>query len=126
MRFQKLKIPLTVILLTISILLTGSCRYDKAELLNPPVGAPVNCATSPAKFKADILPLITSKCATPYCHNTDASGGIVLQNYAEISAAKARIYERAVVEKSMPLNFPLQPAEINLLKCWIDNGAKDN
>ncbi len=111
---------------TISILLVGGCRYDKAELLNPSTSAPVNCATSPAKFSTDILPLLTIKCATPYCHNTDASGGIVLQNYTEISAAKARIYQRAVVEKSMPLNFPLQPAEINLLKCWIDNGAKND
>ena len=123
---KKLKSSFAAILLTISILLAASCRYDKAELLNPPSSGPVNCATSPATFRADILPLITSKCATPYCHNTDASGGIVLQNYTEISAAKARIYERAVIEKSMPLNFPLQPAEINLLKCWIDNGAKDN
>ena len=123
---QKVKLFSIATLLTISIFLAGSCRYDKAELLNPPSSGQVNCATSPAKYRADILPLITSKCATPYCHNTDASGGIVLQNYAEISAAKVRIYERAVVEKSMPLNFPLQPAELNLLKCWIDNGAKDN
>ncbi len=123
---QKVKIFSIATLLTISILLAGGCKYDKGELLNPPSSGPVNCATSVAKFRADIMPLITSKCATPYCHNTDASGGIVLQNYAEISAAKVRIYERAVVEKSMPLNFPLQSAEINLLKCWIDNGAKDN
>ena len=126
MLYQKVKIPLTVTLFTISILLVGSCKNDKAELLNPPNVGPFNCATSPSKFRADILPLITSKCAIPGCHNTDASGGIVLQNYAGISAAKVRIYERAVVEKSMPAGAPLQPAEINLLKCWIDNGAKDN
>lgn len=126
MIFQKIKKFLTISLLIISILFFGGCRYDKAELLNPPNSGPVNCATSPAKFRADILPLITSKCATPGCHNTEAAGGVVLMNYAEISAAKERIYERAVVEKSMPQSGPLQPAEIYLLKCWIDNGAKDN
>ena len=126
MRYQKIKIFVTATLFTISILVVGGCRYDKAELLNPPLTGPVNCATSPAKFRADILPLITSKCATPNCHNAEASGGVVLQNYAEISAAKDRIYERAVVEKSMPETGPLPPSEIALLKCWIDNGALDN
>ncbi len=126
MRYQIIKIFVTATFFMISILVIGGCRYDKAELLNPPISGPVNCATSPAKFRADILPLITSKCAIPGCHNTDASGGVVLQNYAEINAAKDRIYERAVVEKSMPATGPLPPAEIALLKCWIDNGALDN
>lgn len=126
MIYQKIKTFITSTLLIIFILFVVSCRYDKAELLNPPNVGPFNCAIAPSKFQADILPLITSKCAIPGCHNTDASGGIILQNYADISTAKARIYERAVVEKSMPASSPLQPAEINLLKCWIDNGAKDN
>ncbi len=126
MRYQKIKISLTATLFTLSVLLVGACRYDKAELLNPSITGPVNCATSPAKFRTDILPLITSKCATLTCHDTQASGGVVLQTYAQISAAKDRIYERAVVEKSMPASGPLQPAAIDLLKCWIDNGALDN
>jgi len=126
MIYQKIKTSLTISLLTVSVFFVAGCKYDKAELLNPPTTGPINCATSPAKFKADILPLIISKCAIPGCHNTEAAGGAILQNYAQISAAKERIYERAVVEKSMPLAGPLQPAEINLLKCWIDNGAKDN
>ena len=126
MRYQKIKIFVTATLFILSILMVNGCRYDKAEILNSSISAPVNCATSPAKFRADILPLITSKCATPNCHDTQASGGVVLQTYAEISAAKDRIYERAVVEKSMPQSGPLQPAAINLLKCWINNGAQDN
>ena len=126
MRYQKIKIIVTAHIFALSILMVNGCRYDKAELLKPPINAPVNCATLPAKFRSDILPLITSKCATPNCHDTEASGGLVLQNYAEIIAAKDRIYERAVVEKSMPQSGPLQPAEINLLKCWIDNGAQNN
>ena len=124
MRYQKIKIFITTTFFAISILVVGGCRYD--VLPNPPNSSPLNCATSPAKFRTDILPLVTSKCAIPGCHNTDASGGIVLQNYAEISAAKDTIYQRAVVEKSMPPTGPLQPAEIALLKCWIENGAKDN
>ena len=126
MIYHKAKNPLIPTLVSISILFAASCRYDKAELLNPPSNNPINCATSPAKFRSDILPLIASKCATPGCHNTDAAGGVVLQNYAEINSAKDRIYERAVVEKSMPLAGPLPAAEINLLKCWIDNGAKND
>ena len=126
MRYQKIKIIVTAALFTLSILMVNGCRYDKAEILNPPIHAPVNCATSPAKFSSDILPLITSKCATPNCHDTEVSGGLVLKTYAEISAAKDRIYERAVVEKSMPQSGPLPPAAIDLLKCWINNGAQNN
>ena len=126
MQYQKIKIFSNAALFSISVLLVGACRYDKAELLNSPATGPVNCATSSAKFRTDILPLITSKCATPNCHDAEASGGVVLQTYAEINAAKDRIYERTVVEKSMPESGPLQSAAIDLLKCWIDNGALDN
>ena len=126
MQYQKIKTFVTATLFTLSILVINGCRYDKADILNPPISAPVNCANSPAKFSADILPLIISKCATPNCHDTEASGGLVLKTYANISAAKDRIYERAIVEKSMPQSGPLPPAAINLLKCWINNGAQDN
>ncbi len=106
--------------------LLGSCYYDKEELLYPGANRPVDCATVPAKFSADVSPIISSKCATAGCHNTTAAGGVVLQTYAQISAAKDRINVRCVVQKSMPPSGPLPQADINKIKCWIDAGAPNN
>lgn len=104
----------------------SGCYYDKGELLYPGTGQPVDCATTPATFSANVLPLVTSKCAISTCHDGSASGGVVLQNYAQISAIKDRITVRVITEKSMPPTGPLLPAEINILKCWIDGGALNN
>lgn len=108
-----------------SILATG-CYYDKEELLYPGSTQAIDCNTVSAKFSADVLPLITSKCAISNCHNASASGGMIFQTYSQISSAKDRISVRAVVEKTMPQTGPLSSAEVAILKCWIDSGAPNN
>lgn len=107
-------------------LISSSCYYDKEELLYPGSNLPVDCTTVAAKFSADIAPIMSGKCATSGCHNATAAGGVILQTYAQISAAKDRINVRCVVQKSMPPSGPLPLSEINKLKCWIDAGAPNN
>jgi uncharacterized membrane protein len=102
------------------------CYYDKEELLYPGSNTPVDCSTVNAKFAANVQPLIASKCATSGCHDVTASGGLIFQNYSQISGVKDRINARAVTEKTMPPSGPLQPAEINIIKCWIEAGAPNN
>lgn len=124
-----MKIKLTMksfFLVVIAVSAIQSCYYDKEELLYPGSNAAVDCATVNAKFGADVLPLITSKCATPGCHDATASGGVIFQNYAQINGVKDRINARAVVEKTMPAAAPLQPSEANIIKCWIESGAPNN
>ncbi len=67
--------------------ITG-CYYDKEELLYPGSTAAVDCSTVQAKFGADVLPVISAKCATSGCHNGSASGGLVLQDYGQISGKR--------------------------------------
>jgi uncharacterized membrane protein len=117
---------LSASLLAFVVLLANGCYYDKEALLYPGSGQVVDCTTISAKFGADVSPLISSKCATSGCHDATASGGLIFQNYAQISSAKDRINTRAVIEKTMPSAAPLQPAEINILKCWIESGAPNN
>lgn len=105
--------------------ITG-CYYDKEELLYPGSTAAVDCSTVQAKFGADVLPVISAKCATSGCHNGSASGGLVLQDYGQISGAKDRLNARALIEKTMPPSGPLQPSEINTIKCWLESGAPNN
>lgn len=117
--------PVVFLLLLTAAFMQG-CYYDKEELLYPGSNTPVDCSTVNAKFAANVLPLISAKCATSGCHDATASGGLVFQSYAQISGAKDRINARAVVEKTMPAAGPLQPAEINIIKCWIESGAPNN
>ena len=119
---KKINFLSAAILLTLA---TG-CYYDKEELLYPGGNSVVDCNTVAAKFSTDVLPLVTTKCAISNCHNASAAGGMVFQNYSQISAAKARINQRVVVEKSMPPTGALSASEIAILKCWIDAGTPNN
>lgn len=122
--YRSKKLHAAVIMLVLVII--AGCKYDKEELLYPGTNPLSNCATTPASFSANVLPLMTTKCAIPGCHDNSASGGRVFQNYSQISAAKDRINIRAVIQKTMPASGTLTTAEINMLKCWIESGGLNN
>ena len=104
----------------------SGCYYDKEELLYSGKGT-IDCATISAKFSTDVNPIIKSKCATSGCHDAaTAAGSSVLVTYAQIAAQTARIKQRCVIDKTMPASGPLLPAEIAIVKCWIDSGAPNN
>ncbi len=107
-------------------LVMQSCYYDKEELLYPGSTAAVDCSTVPATFSANVLPIVSANCATSGCHDATASGGLTFQNHSQISGAQARINARALIEKTMPPSGPLQPSEINAIKCWLESGAPNN
>ena len=111
---------------SLMIILLQGCYLDKEEILYPGSTVVADCSTIPAKFSADVMPIISSKCAIPGCHDASASGGVIFQTYAQISAKKDRIHTRAIIEKSMPASGALLPDEINKIKCWIDAGALNN
>jgi uncharacterized membrane protein len=111
----------------IATITTTGCYYDKEELLYGGSNTSVNCTTVTAKFAANVKPIIASKCATPGCHNAAGSaGGSVLETYAQISAQSARIKQRSVIDKTMPVSGPLSAAEIAIINCWIESGALNN
>ncbi len=108
------------------LFLMAGCYYDKEELLYPGSNTAVDCSTLSAKFSADVSPIISSQCATTGCHDATASGGIVLQTYSQVAAAKDRIQTRALTEKTMPPSGPLTNQQINAIQCWINSGAPNN
>lgn len=115
-----------VLFIAIIIISVTGCYYDKEELLYAGSGT-ISCTGVSAKFSTDVNPIIQNKCATAGCHNAAAgAGGTVLETYAQILAKAIRIKQRCVVEKNMPPGTPLTPAEIAVLKCWIDSGAPNN
>lgn len=116
----------TIGLIFLSAFFAAGCTYDKDELLNPPPNNQNSCSTVPASFNTDILPLVITKCRIPGCHDATASGGHFFQSYNDVNAAKDMIHLRVVIQRSMPPTGPLPQADIDKLKCWIENGALNN
>lgn len=105
------------VLVTVTISIT-SCDYKKSDVLP-------DCATIPARFSTDVLPLIQNKCATA-CHNAfSTNAGGPLTNYAQIKA-KAELVKFMVETRQMPQVGSLTDAEIKVISCWVDAGAENN
>lgn len=120
---QRPTLALVCILITSLIAFTG-CYYDKEELLYP--GSIVDCNSINARF-ADVKIIVSAKCATAGCHNAgSAAGGIALETYDQIKIKADRINQRVLVEKTMPPGSPLSPAEVAVIKCWINSGLPNN
>lgn len=96
----------------------SSCDYNKSDVLP-------ECATVPARFDADVLPLIHTKCATQ-CHNAfSTNAGGPLTNYTQIKA-KADLVKFMVETRQMPQVGSLTDAEIQVISCWVEAGAQNN
>ena len=107
------------------------------------------CGKKPVSFKEQILPVLNARCTQ--CHGTEiARGKIVMSSYASFmgshtisgkeplvipgSPYQSRVY--ILCETNQPhfrmppeasaTTAPLPPAELELLRHWIAEGAKDN
>lgn len=112
---------LVIVLLSVSAF--SACNYDNEESLYGPA---IDCTQVNAKFTADILPLVQSKCAYSGCHDATASGGVTLTSYNQVYQNASRIREAVVVKKIMPKTGSITAAELAKIKCWLDSGAPDN
>jgi hypothetical protein len=75
-------------------------------------------------WQKDILPIMQTRCAITGCHN-----GISRVNdwrvYTQVKANAADIRMRTQ-NKSMPFDSGMPQANIDLIACWIDEGAQNN
>jgi uncharacterized membrane protein len=87
-------------------------------------------AGAPVTRVADILPILTQRCAT--CHSAhptmmgSAPAGVMFDTASEVSLNAQRIYQQAVVLKAMPLGNVTQitDGERQKLAQWFQEGAK--
>lgn len=118
------KILYSLIFFSFVSAITTGCYYDREDLL---YGSNADCSNIDAKFSTAITPLMQSKCAYSNCHDAGTSaGGVVLENYAQISASAGSIKVRCIDEKTMPPGTPLSSTEILALQCWINAGTPNN
>jgi len=109
-----------------------SCYYDEVYEYTPPVAIEISFAT-------DIQPIFTESCVA--CHGgaiepdltsgnayaslTDIPGGIVAGD-AEGSELVEMLEHAPSADSPMPPSAPIATSKINLIKAWINQGAKNN
>ena len=90
-------------------------------------------------FSADILPILTERCAIAECHVVDGPHDIDLRTYDTLmkggdegaivlvdNARESEIVEEIAEGKMPPEGPPLEAAQIQLIIDWINEGAKNN
>lgn len=104
----------------------GGCYYDNAEDLYPPVATDTTDTTT--TFTDDILPILTTRCATSSGCHASGSSYPVFESYDQIKAQVSRIQARAIDEKTMPPAGNPAPtqAQLDQLQQWINDGAPNN
>lgn len=127
MKSKKNLLPVIVSIVTLLYVVSCSSKKDNVDPPGPPGGN--DCATASAKFTADVLPIIQTRCSgASNCHGAGSSSGPgELLTFAQISTAKAAINDAAVVNNRMPKGgAPLTAAQKLAIKCWIASGAPNN
>lgn len=76
-------------------------------------------------FSAQIKPIIDTKCALSGCHNGDNGANRNWTIFGNVKANAGNIKTRTG-NRSMPLTGSLTQDQIDLIACWVDDGAKDN
>ena len=124
-------------------LLVFSCKHDPFVPIDPPIDPPSGgvCDPDTVYFQNTVLPILVSNCTESGCHNAlDHEDGVVLDSYQSLLSTVEHVtvndwvenklikfLETSDLEKRMPQNkAPLSPAQINLLKTWVNQGAQNN
>jgi len=115
------------------------CEHDPINPVDPnPTDTTSPCDPGTVDFKNEVLPLIAGKCAMPGCHTSpNGEDGVVLDSYAKIlrevspgrpnnSELWESITETDPEDMMPPPGYPqLTPAEKELIRQWILQGAKE-
>ncbi len=76
-------------------------------------------------FNAQIKPIINTKCALSGCHNGDNGANRNWTVFSNVKANAANI-KTLTGNRTMPQTGSLTQDQIDLIACWVDDGAQDN
>lgn len=90
-------------------------------------------------FNADILPILTNRCATAGCHVAGGPHGVDLRTYDTLktggeggaiiipgNARESEVVKQIVLGRMPPDGPPLDVAQIQLIIDWINEDAENN
>lgn len=75
-------------------------------------------------YASQIKTIITTECALSGCHGA-GTGSRDWTVFSNVKSNAANIKSR-VVNRTMPPGDPLKQSDIDLISCWVDDGALDN
>lgn len=120
------------IIISTSIVLVHSCKNKKKKCTTP----------STVSFKNDVQPIFDANCTTSGCHSgTNPKGNLNLEatvSYAQLmnsqsgyintsNATSSLLYSSMnSVNNPMPPNGKLDHCTLEIIKTWIEQGAKNN
>jgi hypothetical protein len=119
MRTVRLRLSVSVVLLSALVLLSAGCGEDDGDRLTsdgPPTGTPT--------YTEDIEPLLQASCS---CHQPGGSkyADVPLDTYDKVFDRRERIKQRAGVEGTMPPAGALDAEARQLIITWVDEGAPE-
>lgn len=144
---KKILSKCTPSIIALFVLIFSSCtKYQIPGNQGPGTGslnellAPSSCDPDTVYFQNTILPLVVSSCATTGCHDQQShKDGIILTDYASIiqtgkikpgDAGDSEFFESLTDEGDdlmpPPPYEPLSSEQIQLMKTWILQGARNN
>jgi hypothetical protein len=106
-----------LLLLSSLALLTFSC--NKTEPFVPV------CDGSTPTYDADVSLIISSNCLQ--CHgNGSSNGNFSTYNGLSTVIANGTFEQEVLTDQTMPQTGSLTEAQLNLIKCWVENGFPEN
>lgn len=75
-------------------------------------------------WAVDIKPIIDTRCAKPLCH-VAGTGRSDLSKLSTVQQLALQIKTKTQ-DKSMPFDEPMPASQIQLIACWVDDGALNN
>lgn len=79
------------------------------------------CETT--SYSLNVQPIISNNCTQ--CHSTNGGQFPNLESYNGVSANANKVLAE-VESRRMPIGGSLTSAEIEAIKCWVNNGALNN
>lgn len=135
--------PLTVALFTVFTLSCTKYQIPDHKVNAPDIVDPIStstCDPDTVYFQNEILPLVVSSCATTGCHDQESHrDGVVLTDYSSIvntgkikagDPGDSEFFETLTEggdDRMPPSPYdPLGSAQIQMIRTWILQGAKNN
>ncbi|HEY8935367.1 MAG TPA: SprB repeat-containing protein [Cyclobacteriaceae bacterium] len=112
---------------TFTGLTAGTYSISVIDSTNCPTTTSATITREGPSFASDINSIITTKCAISGCHNGSKSPN--LTTYARVNSNASKI-KSEVTNKTMPPSNSsagsLTQTQINLITCWVNDGALNN
>jgi hypothetical protein len=136
---QKSTLLLRSIILIASLLVIASCKNGMVNDVTDPV--------EDVSYTADIQSIFNGTCAGAGCHIGSSQSGVNLSSYDQVMNSTGHLYEREIVQAGEPGDSPLvdkiEPnpqhgermpfgrdplnnRQIQEIRVWIEEGARDN